>query len=78
VFPPFLFAVHQVAADQHQQKNPGAGCTCTWACAGCELLNETLFRSLSHARLALDRWRWDYNPASLHPSFYAIEEKRFC
>src|SRR5690242_9260824 len=33
-----------------------------------ELLNETLFRSLSHARLALDRWRWDYNAERPHSS----------
>ena len=26
-----------------------------------ELLNETLFRSLPHARIALDAWRKDYN-----------------
>ena len=26
-----------------------------------ELLNETLFRSLPHARIALDAWRDDYN-----------------
>ena len=26
-----------------------------------ELLNETLFRSLPHARVALDAWRYDYN-----------------
>ena len=26
-----------------------------------ELLNETLFRSLAHARLMLDAWREDYN-----------------
>jgi putative transposase len=38
-----------------------------------ELLNETLFRSLWHARLALDRWRWDYNRASEHPSVYVNE-----
>ncbi len=43
-----------------------------------ELLNETLFRSLPHARAVLEAWRHDYNPASLHPSFYAVEEKRFC
>ena len=43
-----------------------------------ELLNETLFRSLSHARTALEAWRRDYNPASQHPSGYAVEEKRFC
>ena len=43
-----------------------------------ELLNETLFRSLPHARVALETWRRDYNPASLRPSLYAIEGKRFC
>ena len=43
-----------------------------------ELLNESLFRSLPHARVALDKWRRDYNPASSHPSPYVIEEKRFC
>jgi putative transposase len=43
-----------------------------------ELLNETLFRSLPHARAILDAWRADYNPASQHPSVYVIEEKRFC
>ena len=43
-----------------------------------ELLNETLFRSLPHARVTLDTWRSDYKPASLHPSLYVIEEKRFC
>ena len=43
-----------------------------------ELLNETLFSSLAHARVALAEWWLDYNPASLHPSLYAIEEKRFC
>ena len=43
-----------------------------------ELLNESLFRSLPHARVALDKWRRDYNPASSHPSPYTIEEKRFC
>ena len=43
-----------------------------------ELLNEILFRSLPHARVALETWRRDYKPASLHPSLYAIEEKRFC
>jgi len=26
-----------------------------------ELLNETLFRSLAHARIALEDWRRDYN-----------------
>jgi putative transposase len=33
-----------------------------------ELLNETLFRSLSHARVALDRWRRDYNAERPHSS----------
>jgi putative transposase len=33
-----------------------------------ELLNETLFRSLPHARVALDTWRRDPNPALQHPS----------
>jgi len=33
-----------------------------------ELLNETLFRSLSHARVALDSWRWDYNTKRPHSS----------
>ncbi len=31
-----------------------------------ELLNETLFRSLSHARAALERWRSDYNMTRPH------------
>ena len=43
-----------------------------------ELLNETLFQSLPRARAVLEVWRHDYNPASLHPSLYGIEEKRFC
>jgi putative transposase len=43
-----------------------------------ELLNETLFRSLAHARTALEAWRADYNRASEHPSVYVIEEKRLC
>jgi putative transposase len=43
-----------------------------------ELLNETLFRSLPHARALLETWRIDYNCASEHPSVYVIEEKRFC
>ena len=33
-----------------------------------ELLNETLFRSLPHACVALDRWRWDYNTKRPHSS----------
>ena len=43
-----------------------------------ELLNETLFTSLSHVREALAIWREDYNPASQHPSVYVVEENRFC
>jgi putative transposase len=43
-----------------------------------EFLNETLFTSLRQARLALEDWRRDYNPASQHPSVYVVEEKRFC
>ena len=31
-----------------------------------ELLNETLFRSLSHARTALEAWRRDYNTSRPH------------
>jgi putative transposase len=31
-----------------------------------ELLNETLFRSLAHARAALEDWRGDYNPDRPH------------
>jgi putative transposase len=30
------------------------------------------------ARRGIGQWFRFYNPASLHPSFYAIEEKRFC
>jgi len=31
-----------------------------------ELLNETLFRSLPHARAVLETWRWDYNHERPH------------
>jgi len=47
-----------------------------------ELLNETLFRSLPHARAALDAWRSDYNhdrPHSrlgwLSPAIYAAQRR---
>ena len=43
-----------------------------------ELLNETLFTSLAQARAALEEWRRDYNPASQHPSRYAVGPNRFC
>jgi putative transposase len=43
-----------------------------------ELLNETLFRSLPHARAMLQAWRVDLNRASQHPFVYVIEENRVC
>ena len=43
-----------------------------------ELLNETLFRSLPQARVVLESWRRDYNPASQHPSVYPIDANRSC
>ena len=43
-----------------------------------QLLNETLFRLLTHARTVLEAWRADYNRASQHPSVYVIEEKSVC
>jgi putative transposase len=43
-----------------------------------ELLNETLFVSITHARTMPTTWLIDYNPASQHPSVYAIEVNRFC
>ena len=43
-----------------------------------ELLNETLFTSLAHARVALEEWRRDYNHASERPSGYVVEANRFC
>ena len=33
-----------------------------------ELLNETLFRAVPHARAALNTWRWDYNAERPHSS----------
>jgi putative transposase len=43
-----------------------------------ELLNETLFFGLDHARAKISAWVDDYNPASQHPSVYVVEEKRVC
>jgi transposase InsO family protein len=43
-----------------------------------ELLNESLFLGLDHARERIASWIDDYNPASQHPSVYVIEGKRFC
>ena len=47
-----------------------------------ELLNETLFRSLAHARAVLEAWRADYNhdrPHSrlgwLSPAIYAAQRR---
>ena len=47
-----------------------------------ELLNETLFRSLSHARAVLDVWRADYNTNRPHsrlgwmsPASYAADRR---
>jgi transposase InsO family protein len=43
-----------------------------------ELLNETMFRNLAHARVVIAAWAADYNFASLRPSFYVVEGNRFC
>jgi putative transposase len=43
-----------------------------------ECLNANWFLSLDEAREKCEAWRRDYNPASQHPSVYAIEENRFC
>ena len=47
-----------------------------------ELLNETLFRSLAHARTALEAWRADYNTNRPHsrlgwmsPAIYAADRR---
>jgi hypothetical protein len=37
-----------------------------------------IYQAIDELQIDLDTWLVDYNPASLHPSFYAIEEKRFC
>ena len=36
------------------------------------------YESVSEARASIGRYLDFYNPASQHPSVYAIEEKRFC
>ena len=41
-----------------------------------ECLNEHVFRGLPMARRIIEAWRRDYNPASQHPSVYAVEENR--
>ena len=43
-----------------------------------ELLNETLFRSLGHARTMLEDWRRDYNRSSERTSRYVVDGKRHC
>ena len=43
-----------------------------------ELLNEEVFDDLVHTRRLLALWRHDHNPASLHPSVYAVEVSSFC
>ena len=41
-----------------------------------ELLNETLFFSLNHARAAIDRWRADYNTLRPHSALgYATPQE---
>ena len=36
------------------------------------------YATVAEAKAGIDAWLDFYNPASLHPSLYAIEEKRFC
>ena len=43
-----------------------------------ECLNANWFLCLDEARQKCEAWRRDYNPASEHPSVYAIEVKRLC
>ena len=43
-----------------------------------ECLNAHWFMTLADAREKLEDWRNYYNPASEHPSVYAIEVKRLC
>ena len=43
-----------------------------------ELLNGEIFYTLREAQIVIESWRRHYNPASQHPSVYAIEEKRVC
>jgi transposase InsO family protein len=37
-----------------------------------------IYRAIEELQADLDTWLLEYNPASSHPSRYAIEEKRFC
>ena len=43
-----------------------------------ELLNESLFLGLDHARETIVRWVTAYNRASEHPSVYVIELNKLC
>jgi putative transposase len=43
-----------------------------------EFLNDEMFDSLDDARRKLALWRYAYNSVSLRPSFYVVEENRFC
>jgi putative transposase len=36
------------------------------------------YASVAEAKAGIGSWFRFYNPASSHPSIYAIEEKRFC
>jgi putative transposase len=36
------------------------------------------YATVAEARTGMSAWLRFYNPASSHPSIYAIEEKRFC
>jgi putative transposase len=36
------------------------------------------YASVAEAQAGIGTWLAFYNPASSHPSIYAIEEKRFC
>jgi hypothetical protein len=37
-----------------------------------------VYHSINELQADLDAWMCAYNTASQHPSFYVIEEKRFC
>ncbi|PRY82659.1 integrase-like protein, partial [Donghicola tyrosinivorans] len=43
-----------------------------------ELLNGEVFYTLKEAKIIIENWRNHYNSASLRPSFYVVEENRFC
>jgi putative transposase len=41
-----------------------------------EFLNGEIFYTLQAAKVLIEAWRGPYNPASLHPSLYAVESNR--